>query len=323
MTSGLSRMYHDAPIYQGMASLAYGIHAALYIASVSALARLPNSSRFLSFMMALMFSTSTAWIIILIRLQSFSLLVRYRPDDAPALPNGLAGLTAAVARINYMLSDVIVAWRAWVLWPGNRPVRCTLAFALCLLVVSGFSELGYTYSKYGPYSSLAKLPDRTDNYIRAFTGSLLVVLSNLLSTTLVAIKVWQYRRNVKSYLGRSTQTRVEKLLLLLTESGFIYSAVWIVYLGAVFASANTDDGDILSVASGMGTMLPSIEGMYPTLVVLICSLQSSPTHELETMQFEVYTDTDGHTASTSGRSTGRIRAESIGFRVNDVAFCLT
>ena len=95
-------------------------------------------------------------------------------------------------------------------------------------------ELIYSYSKYGVAACSFTLPKRRDNYIRVLTTILPVLLTNVLVTTLVGIKVWYvadrpsmalrqqpmalfraYRRSIKPALGHTSQTRVEKILFLL------------------------------------------------------------------------------------------------------------
>ncbi|TRM59653.1 hypothetical protein BD626DRAFT_572595 [Schizophyllum amplum] len=318
MSSAPTRLYHDAAISEAITALAYGVHTTLYLAALSALAkRTSKRPYFLLVTITLMFITSTAFFTLVTFLKARALLALYRSDIFIALTARTAGPAAALARINYILSDAIVTWRAWILWPQNRPVMCALALALLLTTVGGFSEFGYTYAKYGPSSATSSLPDRTDNVIRACAAALLVVLTNLLSTTLVAIKVWQYRRDVKSHLGRTTQTRVEKILLLLAESGVLYSAIWLAYLAVGFDNVDVYDGHDLTVADGISVVIPSIAGIYPTLVVLICALQNSPTHHIETIGLNASMCDSGGTPADA--RAGVRPGEALIFHVTDSA----
>ncbi|KAG6840245.1 hypothetical protein C0991_007938, partial [Blastosporella zonata] len=48
-------------------------------------------------------------------------------------------------------------------------------------------------------------------------------VTTFMATTLIGIATWEYRRTVIPDLGKlSHKTRVEKVMLLLVESGFIY-----------------------------------------------------------------------------------------------------
>ena len=73
----------------------------------------------------------------------------------------------------------------------------------------------------------------------------LTIVTNILATLLVAWKAWsvkslvlnvtiaekwsrQHRRVIKKNLGKETRrTRVEKILALLIESGFLYCIIWV------------------------------------------------------------------------------------------------
>ena len=105
-------------------------------------------------------------------------------------------------------------------------------------------DFAYSYSKYGVAAYSWSLPDRRANYLRAFTSIVPVLLTNVFVTALVGVKVWYvnsrappiphlltlprtFRRSIKPALGRSSQTRVEKIMVLLVESGGIYSCIWV------------------------------------------------------------------------------------------------
>ena len=105
-------------------------------------------------------------------------------------------------------------------------------------------EFAYSYSNYGVSAYSWNLPDKHANYLRAFTSIVPVLLTNVLVTTLVGVKVWyvrsrirwpllpltllrRYRSSIKPAFGRASQTRAEKIMLLLFESGGAYSCIWV------------------------------------------------------------------------------------------------
>jgi hypothetical protein len=98
-------------------------------------------------------------------------------------------------------------------------------------------------------------------------------ITNLVATLLIGLKVWLYRKQVKSHLttghSKSTTTRAENVLLLLVESGFLYCAVWLLILIAGF--------DVMTAANNtliMGIAV-SLTGIYPTFIVIMVSLDKS------------------------------------------------
>ncbi|KAG7092154.1 hypothetical protein E1B28_008523 [Marasmius oreades] len=65
------------------------------------------------------------------------------------------------------------------------------------------------------------------------------LITNLVATSLIALKVWDYRKQIKSILTTSTtsrisSTRTEQVLLVLVGNGFLYCAVWLLILIAGF-----------------------------------------------------------------------------------------
>jgi len=57
----------------------------------------------------------------------------------------------------------------------------------------------------------------------------LVLATNVLATTFIAWKAWDYYRTVGRYFRkRRSSGRVERFLVLLIESGFVYCILWVI-----------------------------------------------------------------------------------------------
>ncbi|KAL1702533.1 hypothetical protein EV121DRAFT_293223 [Schizophyllum commune] len=302
-----SRIYREHTHFIMMLSAFYGIHVAVYLAAVSALARRTSNGYFLLIITTLLFAVSTVWFMVNFHLEIAVALAAFRPDVYDILRHVAAPLLVIV-RINHVLSDVVVVWRAWILWPRSRRVRAVLIGAIVCTAAGSVVELAYSYTKFGWMAYAANLPEQSANYSRAFLTILPVILTNVLSTALVGYKVWEYRRNVKSSLGGVAQTRVEKILLLLVESGVIYSAIWVIYLGVVLADINgAFDSDLthMGPAAMMGPVMPAIAGIYPTVVVIISAAQSSPTHCIPTVHLSETTRIDATSTRRESAWGGR------------------
>ncbi|KAJ6567049.1 hypothetical protein B0H19DRAFT_717270 [Mycena capillaripes] len=102
--------------------------------------------------------------------------------------------------------DIIVVWRAWVIWHENRIVHAALA--------SEFQHVHY------------------DKFEQNFLGTFGLLVTNFFSTALISYKLWYYRRNVKIYINRqgNGHTKVESVLILLMETGGIYCIFWILLM---------------------------------------------------------------------------------------------
>jgi len=92
--------------------------------------------------------------------------------------------------------------------------------------------------------------------------------TNALSTFLIAWKAWEVRRVLGRQLRRgSPSQRVEKILALLIESGFIYCLLWSIYLLSAY-----------SVLPGAGSYIVNINmfllsSMYPAIIIIIVCMQ--------------------------------------------------
>ncbi|KAL1742442.1 hypothetical protein HDZ31DRAFT_84132 [Schizophyllum fasciatum] len=275
------RIYHDHLVTAMVLALFYGIHFALYVCAISSIAHRTESRRiFVGVMTTILFLASTAWFMVNLKVEVLAALGPFRVDVIARLLRRIAGPLLVVARINHISSDIIVVWRAWILWPGSKPVRAALVLAVLGTIVGSAVEFARSHAKYGVLAYSWNLPDRSANYLRAFITIVPVVYTNLLVTALVGLKVWEYRRNIRSAFGRGPQTRVEKFLLLLVESGGAYSCIWLIYLAITFADiAGLFHSNLtyMGPAGMLGTLMPAIAGIYPTMVVIISAAQTSPT----------------------------------------------
>ncbi|KAI9438516.1 hypothetical protein H4582DRAFT_176202 [Lactarius indigo] len=142
--------------------------------------------------------------------------------------------------INYILSDGIVVWRAWVLWPLWGPSRRFAVFIpplfslVCTLVLSA-AGAAYLYIGTEYESERASAISR---YL-GWTIWGLSVGTNLWATSLIYIRIWQHRQFVRSLLGKGTATRTaEKVLVFTVESGALYLCIWVVYIISTFTDWN-------------------------------------------------------------------------------------
>ncbi|KAI5893293.1 uncharacterized protein SCHCODRAFT_02249299 [Schizophyllum commune H4-8] len=166
--------------------------------------------------------------------------------------------------VNFIISDAIVVWRAWVMWHEERVAKTILASCTVAVVVLGVSSLALScLSVLNPgYSPV------NNNYMLCIP----LLVMNVVATCAIGIRTWQHRREMRALLGsRRRRTPVERIMLLLFESGILYCSLWIVI-----------------ILSGQGTLKPTVEksilelaivisALYPTLVVILVSLGKSQT----------------------------------------------
>ncbi|KAK7443772.1 hypothetical protein VKT23_015556 [Stygiomarasmius scandens] len=208
----------------------------------------------------------TEWDLIQISTGGFN-LTQADLDRAISMMQRLEVVFELMQRINYLISDGIVVWRAWILFPHSLRIKLLLAF--CMV-----GSVGGTFAN---AIRAAIRVYRQPYYDGAPTDSMVMVLplliTNMLATGLIAYKAWSHHNNIKSNLrsSGSSRTQVEKILNLLVESGVIYCVMWISYLVIAFLS---DNGSSIAYQLYVGSM-PHIAALYPTLILLIAAHEKS------------------------------------------------
>ncbi|KAL1718368.1 hypothetical protein EV715DRAFT_291420 [Schizophyllum commune] len=266
-------------------AVSLGIHLTLYIASVTALTRRPSKGKLLYAVTTFLFLDSTAWVALNFCLAISVARLPIDPGSINAFQR-IGVLLLTVPRLNSILSDAVVVWRAWILWPNNKTVKGILVFCIFSTTAGHIGEFAYSYSKYGAFAYASHLPELRDNWIRAFLFMFPTAMTNIIVTALVAIKVREYRRDIKRNLGQATKTRLEKFLVLLVESGCVYSAIWIAFfaIDTSLWSRMLPSSDVPGFGPWdiIGAFMPATAGIYPTIVIIISTLQASPTTYIQT-----------------------------------------
>ncbi|ETW77635.1 hypothetical protein HETIRDRAFT_411750 [Heterobasidion irregulare TC 32-1] len=166
--------------------------------------------------------------------------------------------------INYLLSDGIIVWRAWVLW--NRKIKMVIApiFLLAVLTPSAPSHR----HKVENGASLA-----CETAVWALTLS-----TNALTTFLIAFQAWKHHRRAKRHFENGgRRVKVEAVLALLAESGAFYCVVWIVYMISQFRGHIKMTTPFFGHGSLFTEMMPiivvNVSGSYPLIIIVLISLQ--------------------------------------------------
>ncbi|KAK7447466.1 hypothetical protein VKT23_014176, partial [Stygiomarasmius scandens] len=97
-------------------------------------------------------------------------------------------------------------------------------------------------------------------------------ITNFTATSLIGYRAWCHRKAVASNLSssRNSMTRVQKILLLLVESGLVYCTLWIAY------TVISISGNPLTISFQVYTIvMPLISALYPVLIILLSALEKS------------------------------------------------
>ncbi|KAK7008203.1 hypothetical protein R3P38DRAFT_3023886 [Favolaschia claudopus] len=201
------------------------------------------------------------------------------PPDKSTLLLNIRLSENVFGRANYFMSDAIVVWRAWVLWQDSLGVKVLLSLCLCgtfvgLTVNMTFGTLwlygNERFNPSGPRSLILVLP---------------LMFTNIVSTTLIGIRAWSYRKHIKQVLSlpRNRKTNVERILIILTESGAIYCLFWIPFL-YICLTTDVDSIGYKIVAN----MLPQLSAIYPVIIVLLVTMEKT---QLEATMSSAVTET--------------------------------
>ncbi|KAJ7584975.1 hypothetical protein C8J56DRAFT_1027444 [Mycena floridula] len=195
-------------------------------------------------------------------------LLGYNPPDLRNMMVAVGISINCLTRVNYLISDAVVVWRAWVLWTNHVKVR----FLLCICMFGSF--VGVLIDKvFGALYDVDPIGNARFSPAgpRALIMSLPLFITNLVSTYLVARKVWEYRQELKKNLEAKKKTQIEKILIILTESGAIYCLIWIPFM---YLGVSTDQKAIESMAYQIvAAVLPQISAIYPAIIILLVVLE--------------------------------------------------
>ncbi|KAK7471921.1 hypothetical protein VKT23_000023 [Stygiomarasmius scandens] len=184
--------------------------------------------------------------------------------------------TEFLLRLNFVFSDGIVIWRTWSLFPYKTPIKVLLS--LCLLGSSAciFVDAGMYAQKV-----LRGGFDAVDDPRQTMIVILPLLITNLVATTLVGYMAWNHRKDIQRNLKASAKmsSRIQKILLLLLESGLIYCGIWISNIFVIIFSKNISAPSLGIYSDAM----PFIAALYPVLIIMLTTLEdykSGPENEM-------------------------------------------
>ncbi|KAH9004438.1 hypothetical protein EDB86DRAFT_1942173 [Lactarius hatsudake] len=257
--------------------IVYGVYIVLYVTSVHILLRKPGftSSR----PRIVMFGITTFMFAMGIIALVLEIALGFQKNEyewSPHHVNVVFAVEATITRLMYILSDIICAWRAVVLWNRDKRVIAILLLLILGTTAAGGCELGLTLKSnfanlpYYYYIQDGSVPETTGD-----SGPLIMVgptlATNLVSTGLIAWKAGQHRVSFRKDLHEgSGSVMVERVFALLIESGFIYCCLWVVYLISALGVMSQPGFTVMEHA------LLFSSGLYPTLIVVLVAVQKSP-----------------------------------------------
>ncbi|KAJ7646918.1 hypothetical protein FB45DRAFT_891821 [Roridomyces roridus] len=178
----------------------------------------------------------------------------------------------AILTVNYVITDAVVIWRAWILClRQHRKYLCITIGFLALTAISVFGTIvfriiGVVQSPFAPINNSSYLVKGINVFQIAALG--MSLLSNLSATAIVAAAAWHYRSIIRAQLANAQKT--SRALSLVAESGVLYCvSALMVLISALVSLPHGSLGDIYIPVH------VQIAGAYPSFVLLLVGTQRS------------------------------------------------
>ncbi|KAK1228206.1 hypothetical protein PQX77_008752 [Marasmius sp. AFHP31] len=199
---------------------------------------------------------------------------------------------------NMILGDSVVIWRAWVLCQNTRMQRLVYIPIVMLLTGFAFMVIALECLSANGYGNQSAIPvgAKVCQWGEPIAWGISLV-TNFVSTCLIAVRAWEHRQFLRKSAALKG-TRSEKILIVLTESGFIYCLFWLTQLNLFFDNPmELNFVTFLQVfLNGVGDQ---ISGVYPTIIIILVNKHRSISQFDETIQMSSLSNSRSHTRQSS------------------------
>ncbi|KAF5336706.1 hypothetical protein D9758_015094 [Tetrapyrgos nigripes] len=189
--------------------------------------------------------------------------------DATKVVVEMNEINIVLPRITYVLGDMIVVWRAWIIHEEGSWFR--VALAVCAMISATVSIVDAVLSSLNNSASVI-FANASLTFEMMLPASLL--FTNFIATSTIGYKTWVYRKFIKIHLEDSYKHnngfKVEQILIILLESGIVYCFLWILVIVTKTSSVIQAS---YQVGAYVGILMPHAASMYPTTIVLLTALQ--------------------------------------------------
>ncbi|KAA1466579.1 hypothetical protein DENSPDRAFT_831436 [Dentipellis sp. KUC8613] len=264
-------------------AILFGIYTVLFVAAMYLLFRrrheIPAKSVHTFFIIAtiVMYCVSIVHLGLAIRVFFNGYLNGFIWDPSMIGTDPICIVKLYLPAVNFVLSDAIVLWRAYLLW--NFDKRILVLPGLLVLGTLGVAIVG---AQQAATHMLTIQLDATYSWDLAM--NCLTLATNLVVTGLIAVRTRIYHRMSKHVPQNAQRKKNQAVLALLIESGSFYCCSWIVFFIIYWCRSH---GNFI-----ITDMIAQLTGIYSTLIIILVALKMTST------------DADGgHTPETSVRSS--------------------
>ncbi|KAJ3740232.1 hypothetical protein DFH05DRAFT_1583450 [Lentinula detonsa] len=175
-------------------------------------------------------------------------------------------ISSWASTVELCISDLLVVWRAIAIWDGNQLIKWAL---IALMVINGVTN--FAQAILSDISSVNPIRTRQINAASIYIS----LATNAIATGLIALKLWKYRRSVRTVLGRYKSTPMQKLLLLLVESGAIFLILQLTMAMLDVEDIGSQPNSFQLAYSILEEIFEEACCLYPVAVVIMINFQSS------------------------------------------------
>ncbi|KAJ6557824.1 hypothetical protein B0H19DRAFT_1261417 [Mycena capillaripes] len=176
---------------------------------------------------------------------------------------------------NFVISDLIVIWRASIIYPRRRWIRISmwsmgLADIAVWLFAASMTSRDIIKRSQDP---------STDNTI-VTAANCVSLATNLVGTGAIGVKAWSQRKSMRKLNLGIWRTDVPRVLLLLVETGGFWAMVQLVY--TALQQVNNGENPPVDLATAVMTRMATyLAAILPTATVIIARSQRSVDYVLD------------------------------------------
>ncbi|KAF5366656.1 hypothetical protein D9757_012766 [Collybiopsis confluens] len=171
----------------------------------------------------------------------------------------------------YPVGDAIVVWRAWVLLPREKFYKILLSVLMLTSLGISIADIVVDYIQI--QSELQGITNSMDWII--CIGLLLI---NVVAMLLIGWKLWTYQRSVESFVARSSGHQIQKIMILLIESGALIGIAQVMnlVLNIVLAYNSNLTTGFQYTYHVFTALAPVTTAWYPLMVIVLINTGHSP-----------------------------------------------
>ncbi|KAI0713421.1 hypothetical protein C8Q76DRAFT_731352 [Earliella scabrosa] len=178
------------------------------------------------------------------------------------------------------IGDGIIVWRVYAFWSIGREKLVLLIPIACLLgSIASSMVITYCAARLGADSVLGTYQHPVFCRNIQTTSYAMALATSAAATLLIAYKTWEYRNIHHEAFGNTLpQTRTQKIMMFLIESGILYVLFFLVQVIMSLESVNESINRSLALTLAFTVyqfITSLIVGMYPTVVLLLINSKHS------------------------------------------------